>query len=168
MYFEHLNKTVREEIEPVITGMGFSLVECTVGRLKGVTRVAVVVHRAAGVGIDECAEVSRLIYPRLLTIEGMEDVSLEVSSPGIDRRLKSPAEYGIFAGRGVRILAADEAEWIGGVIERAENGVLKLRTGGGVREYPISSIRKARLDHSQESTPSPRGETKNEEDKNAV
>jgi ribosome maturation factor RimP len=151
MYSGHVNETVRAEIEPVLNGMGFSLVELAIGRIKRSTRVNVVIYRPSGVGIEECAEVSRLVYPRLETIEGLSEVSLEVSSPGIERVLKSPQEYNIFQGRGVRILEGTNTEWIGGVIEAAENGVLALKTGRELKKFPFSSIRKAKLDHSQEN-----------------
>jgi ribosome maturation factor RimP len=150
MFAGHLEKAVREEIEPVLTGMGFTLVDLSVGRLKGSTRVAVVVFRREGVGIDECGEISRLIHPRLQMMEGLDDVSLEVSSPGIDRTLKRPEEYEIFLGRGVRVLPDGETEWVGGVIEKVQEGTISLRSGGRVTEYRISSIRKARLDHTVE------------------
>ncbi len=151
MYSGHVNDTVRAEIEPVLNGMGFSLVELAIGRIKGATRVSVVIYRPEGVGIDECAEASRLIFPRLETIEGFTEVSLEVSSPGIERVLKSTAEYAIFRGKGVRILEGENAEWIGGVIETAEDGVLTLKRGGQLKKFPFSSIRKGKLDHSQEN-----------------
>ncbi len=154
MFAGHLEKSVREEIEPVLSGMGFALVDLSIGRLKGSTRVAVVVYRKEGVGIDECGEISRMILPRLQMVEGLADVSLEVSSPGIERTLKRPEEYQIFLGRGVRVLADGETEWVGGIIEKVQEGTLALRSGSRVTEYRISSIRKARLDHTVE----PRGE----------
>jgi ribosome maturation factor RimP len=110
----------------------------------------VVIYRQEGVGVDDCAEVSGMLLPRLETIEGMSDVSLEVSSPGIERTLRSAAEYAIFAGRGVRFLAGDETEWRGGIIERVEGGTLWLRTGKDRKGFALSDIRKARLDHSVE------------------
>jgi ribosome maturation factor RimP len=143
-------KTVRGEIEPLLNGMGFHIVELVIGRLKGATRVGLVVYRASGVGIEECAEISRLIFPRLQIMEGMEEVSLEVSSPGIERTLKSTVEYGIFLGRGVRILAAGETEWIGGAIEKTDTEGVTLITDGRPRRFPFSSIRKARLYHKED------------------
>jgi ribosome maturation factor RimP len=146
MYGEHVQEMVMKEVEPVVNGMGFSLVELTVSRQKGATRVGVIIHRPSGVGIEECAEVSKLLFPRLETIEGLMDVSLEVSSPGIERVIKSPREYPLFQGRGIRLLAGSETEWIGGVLEKAENGVLALRSEGKLMEFPLASVRKARLD----------------------
>ena len=165
MYSEFVSETVRKEVEPILKGMGFGLVELAIARLKGGTRVEIVIHGPSGVGIDDCSQVSRLLFPRLETIEGLSDVSLEVSSPGIERVLKSPEEYPLFQGRGVRILMDGETEWIGGNLEKAENGVLSLRTEGRLAELAYSSIRKARLDQRWDS---PKGDKGSKEDKHAV
>ena len=82
---ESLEKAVREVVEPVLEGLGYSLVELTIGRLSGSTRVNVVIYRKEGVGVDDCAEVSGMLFPRLETIEALADPSLEVSSPGMER-----------------------------------------------------------------------------------
>jgi ribosome maturation factor RimP len=120
--------------------------------------VTLVIFRKEGVGVNECAEVSSLVYPRLQTLEGLQDVSLEVSSPGIERAIRSPAEYQIFKGRGVRILSGDETEWTYGIIDGVENDTLWLKKGKEKRGFALSGIRRARLDHSVEA----------EEEKNAV
>ncbi len=147
MYADGLEKAVRAEIEPAVSAMGFALVEVSVGRRRGVTHVVVVLHRDGGVGVDQCAEVTRVIRPRLELVEGLADLTLEVSSPGIERAIKDPAEYGIFQGRGVRVLPAEGSEWIGGVIEAFRDGTLVLRTAEGAREFPARSVRRARLDY---------------------
>ncbi len=158
MYLEHFQAQAREAVEPVLAGMGLALVEMSLARQKGVTRVSVVIYRKGGVGVDDCAEVSEMLLPRLETIEGVAEVSLEVSSPGIERTLRSPAEYAIFAGRGVRVLAGTETEWQGGIIDSVEGDTLWLRRGRERKGFAIAEIRRARLDHSVEA----------EETKNAV
>ncbi len=158
MYSETLEREVREVAEPLLQGLGYSLVDLTVGRLSGSTRINVVIYRKEGVGVDDCAEVSGTLFPRLQTIESLADPSLEVSSPGIDRTLRRPAEYAIFRGRGVKILAGGDTEWTGGIIDRVDEGTLWLRRGRETRGFAISGIRKARLDYSVEV----------EEKKNAV
>ena len=150
VYLEHFQERVREAVEPVLTGMGLSLVEMTLARRKGTTRVCVVIYRKGGVGVDDCANVSEMLLPRLETIEGMAEVSLEVSSPGIERTLRSPSEYEIFAGRGVRVLAGVETEWQGGIIEGVEGDTLWLRRGRERKGFAIADIRRARLDYSVE------------------
>jgi ribosome maturation factor RimP len=158
LYAEGLAKAVREVVEPLLAGLGYSLVELTIGRLSGSTRVNVVIYRKEGVGVDQCAEISGMLFPRLETIDALADPSLEVSSPGVERTVKSPSEYAIFRGRGVRVLAGDATEWESGIIDRIEEGTLWLRRGKETRGFAISAIRKARLDHSVEV----------EETKNAV
>jgi ribosome maturation factor RimP len=150
VYSEHFEKDVRDAVGPLLAGMGLFLVELSVGRLKGATRVNVVIHRKEGVGIDDCADVSRLLLPRLQTMEGLLDVSLEVSSPGIERTIRSQAEYEIFLGRGVRILSGTDTEWIGGIIDHVEGGALWLKKGKEKRGFALGEIRKARLDYSVE------------------
>jgi ribosome maturation factor RimP len=147
VYADRIDQTVRAEIEPVLAAMGYSLVELSVGRRTGVTHVVVVLHRPGGVGVDQCAEVTKAIRPRLELLEGLADITLEVSSPGIERTLKDPAEYGIFQGRGVRVLPAEGGEWIGGVIEAFRDGTLVLRAPEGVREFPPGAVRRAQLDY---------------------
>ncbi len=150
LYSDTLAKEVREVAEPLLEGLGYSLVDLSIGRLSGSTRVNIVIYRRDGVGVDDCAEVSGMLFPRLQTMESLPDPSLEVSSPGIDRTLRRPAEYAIFRGRGVKILAGDDTEWTGGIIERVEEGTLWLRQGRETRGFAISGIRKARLDYSVE------------------
>jgi ribosome maturation factor RimP len=147
VYADRIEQTVRAEIEPVLAAMGYSLVELSVGRRRGVTHVVVVLHRPGGVGVDQCAEVTRAVRPRLELVEGLADVTLEVSSPGIERTLKDPSEYAIFRGRGVRVLPAGDGEWVGGVIEAFRDGTLVLRTPAGAREFPPGAVRRARLDY---------------------
>ncbi len=150
MYLEHFQAEAREAVEPVLAGMGLVLVEMSLARRKGTTRVSVVIYRKGGVGVDDCAEVSEMLLPRLETIEGMAEVSLEVSSPGIERTLRSPSEYAIFTGRGLRVLAGTETEWQGGIIDSVEGETLWLRAGRQRKGFAIAEIRRARLDHSVE------------------
>ncbi len=158
MYTDQFQESVREAIDPLLAGMGYALVELAVGRRKGSTFVSVVLYRKEGVGVDDCAEVSGLLMPRLETIEGLSEVSLEVSSPGIERVIRNPREYEIFQGRGVRFLADEETEWRRGIIDHVEGETLWVRHGKDTHGFALSGIRKARLDHAVEV----------EEEKNAV
>jgi ribosome maturation factor RimP len=150
VYAEHFQETIHDAIQPLLAGMGFSLVEVTVGRRKGATVVNLIIYRPAGVGVEQCASVSELVYPRLQTMEELGDVSLEVSSPGIERVIKSPEEYRIFSGRGVRVLAGMETEWFSGIIEGVQGETLALRKGKKRFEFALGDIRRARLDHTAE------------------
>ncbi len=150
LYSQSLEKAVREVVRPVLEGSGYSLVDLTIARLSGSTRVNVVIYRKEGVGVDDCAAVSGMLFPRLETLEALPDPSLEVSSPGVDRMLRHPEEYTIFQGKGIRVLAGRETEWVAGVIDRVDEGTLWLKKGKESRGFALSEIRKARLDYSAE------------------
>jgi ribosome maturation factor RimP len=158
VYSDQFHQSVHAAVQPLLDASGYGLVELTVGRRKGSTRVCVVIYRRDGVGVDDCAQVSSLLLPRLETVEGIQEVSLEVSSPGIQRSIRFPAEYALFAGRGVRILHGAETEWELGIIDGVEGDMLWLKVGRERRGFALAEIRRARLDHSVEV----------EEGKNAV
>jgi ribosome maturation factor RimP len=56
----------------------------------------------AGVTLADCESVTRQLQ-RVLEVEGIEYDRLEVSSPGLDRRLKNAADFARFAGREARV-----------------------------------------------------------------
>ena len=141
-----LDDQLRCEVEPIVTGMGFTLVELRHNRSKNQNHVILIVYRPEGVGVNECAAISKNLYPRLELIEGMEDLQLQVSSPGLDRVLKSDEEYSIFLGRDIKVMLHGENDWSRGKIESVGDGKLTLRSGGETRSIQMNEIHKAKLD----------------------
>ncbi len=145
-----LQQAVEAEVRPVVEGLGFRVVELALGRSRRLTHVRLVIYRRPGITVEDCTLVSRTVRPRLEAIDGIGDLEMEVSSPGIDRKLKSAAEYEIFRDRGVRLLLAGESEWSGGVIRGIEGERLSIEQEDGVRVIDLADIRAARLDQRQE------------------
>jgi ribosome maturation factor RimP len=141
-----LDDQLHSEVEPIVSGMGFSLVELRHNRSKNQNHIILVVYRPEGVGVDDCASIYKNIYPRLEMVEGLENLQLQVSSPGLDRVLKSESEYAIFSGRKVRLMLNGESEWIYGKIQGVHLGELSLDTGGDVERIKMAEIRKTKLD----------------------
>ena len=136
---------VTKEIRPLIEGLGYSLVEVKVGRSRGISKVSIVIYSEKGVTLKNCEDVSRLIYPSLEVMEEIPDLTLEVSSPGIDRVLKDDREYEIFKGRGLQIIIRDTNEIVQGILVDADNEYISLKKGDVIKRYRKDSIRKARL-----------------------
>lgn len=147
---EDATQIVSREIEPMVRGMGFSLVELRVGFSHERTHVTVVVYRPENLGIEDIARLTRVIRPRLDLIDALENVTLEVSSPGVDRRIRSKEEYAIFKGRGARLMISGEKEWRGGIIMDADKTRVVLQERDRISEIEIDRISKARLDYTQE------------------
>jgi ribosome maturation factor RimP len=145
-----LEETIYNEIEWVIAGMGFSVVECKLGKSKQLNHISIVVFSREGVGSNDCAAISRNIYPRLEMIPGLHDIALQISSPGINRKIKSSREYSIFKGRGVRLLTEAGSDWIRGIIVDFKENILTIEQEQGSLKIELKNIRKARLDYTQE------------------
>lgn len=142
-------ENVRREVTPVIEGMGFSIVELNVGRSTHQINVAIVIYNPEGVGIEDCAAVSRTLRPRLELLEGSENMRLEVSSPGLERVIKSDEEYALFEGRGVSLLVGRER--LEGIIAGVTEDSLLLNCRGETKTIHLGQIRKARLDYKLEA-----------------
>lgn len=134
---------VRAEIEPTVRSYGFEIVELDAARLSRRSAVRVVVYRASGMTVDDCAELAKAIRYRLALVPGAEDARLEVSSPGTNRTIKSLHEYEIFCGCSVEVLIDDC--WIRGIIMTVDEGILTLGVGLEERKIEIKYIKKGRL-----------------------
>ncbi len=139
-----------DEIEPVIRGMGFSLVEFSRQETKGRLQVRLVIYHYRGVGLKDCETIHRTILPRIELIEQSQDVYLEVTSPGITRNIKYANEFSIFVDRQVSVLGEDESDWVHGTIANVDEHELELETAEGRYTIPIEKIKKARLAYAQE------------------
>jgi len=137
-------------VEPLVDKLGFSIVELRSGAAREALRVSLVIYRPQGVNLDDCATVYRAVLPRIEVSENRRDVHLEVSSPGLNRTIKSANEFGVFLGRGVKILVKTSGEWITGTIDSATDHSLELQNSSGRSEYEFKDIVKAQLDYSEE------------------
>ena len=91
-------------VEPVLARLGYELVELefAAGRAHAVVRLFI--DGPAGVGLEDCAAVSRAVSA-LLDVEDPipSAYTLEVSSPGSDRVLRTQAHFGRFVGERVHV-----------------------------------------------------------------
>jgi ribosome maturation factor RimP len=95
-------------VRPVIESLGLQLVDVTFGRESGRRVLRVTIDREGGVDLDAIARTSERLSRRL-DIEDFAEGSyaLEVSSPGIERRLKRPEDFLRAVGSKVRIRTRD-------------------------------------------------------------
>jgi ribosome maturation factor RimP len=86
-------------VEPLLARLGFELVELEFAPGHGRALLRLFIDAPAGVGLDDCARVSREVAA-LLDVEDPIPMAytLEVSSPGFDRLLRTPAHFGRFVG----------------------------------------------------------------------
>ncbi len=138
------------ELEPLLLEAGLNLVDLSVNRRGGSAHVRMTVYSPKGTGTDECAKAHRIAGIKAAEVLAVSDPLLEVSSPGIDRVLRSAREWSIFKGKGVRVLLRGEEEWLRGCIESVDGEAATLACPGGPRSIGLEAVLKARLDSSDE------------------
>jgi ribosome maturation factor RimP len=148
--------SLKEPLKTILRGLGLELIELAVFRQKGrkgspgSARVRAVVYKPGVMGLDDCARAHRALLPRLeLAFAGL-DLSVEVSSPGIDRMIKDGAEAARYKGRGVRCYRTDISDWSAGILEAADETGITLKGKEGIMRLDYGIIAKAKLDAAEE------------------
>ena len=91
-----------ELIEQAVTGLGYELVDFETSPRGRLLRVFIDrLPDQGSVNIDDCTAVSNHLS-HLFTVENVDYDRLEISSPGLDRPLKKPADWQRFVGHDVQ------------------------------------------------------------------
>jgi len=138
------------DCEPIVFGLGYSLVELRIFRTNGTTQIRAVIAHAdsenpRGIGIDDCAKVHRLLLPRLEAILKEQDIYMEVTSPGTERLIKNAAEFAFFVKKYMRVYDTTVSDWITGQLIRADKEQIVLLIDGTEKIIPLDNIAKAKL-----------------------
>lgn len=87
----------------------------------------VIIDKPEGVRIEDCEQVSRQLS-HVFEVEGIDYKRLEVSSPGVDRPLRKPAEFLRFAGERIELRLHEPVSG-----RRSFNGVLQVESAEPLR-----------------------------------
>jgi ribosome maturation factor RimP len=128
---------LQEIVEQTVTGLGYDLVEIE-RSAGGLLRITIDLPWIAGqeqfVNVEDCEKVTRQLQ-FALEVEGTEYKRLEVSSPGIDRPLRTEQDLERFAGQVVDItLKAPMGAAAGGQVaanRKKFRGTLERADAGG-------------------------------------
>lgn len=123
------------------------MVECVVAQKNRNVFVRVVVYGENGLSLSDCEKLHKRLLPVMESVVPAErDLSMELSSPGIDRVLKRSHEYAIFTGKAVKLYKKGSGESIQGVIDSAGDTGFRLRLGdSSLMEFSYDEIQKAKL-----------------------
>ena len=142
---------VREIAERVASSEGLEIVDVQLlgGGSSRVLRIFI--DKPAGVTHADC----ELISQQVGTILDVEDVipgsryTLEVSSPGVERKLSKPADFERFVGQKVKIALRQPLEnsrhWVG-ALKSFDQGVITLEPSPGKSlRFPLDQVERANL-----------------------
>jgi ribosome maturation factor RimP len=136
-------------VGPILTEMGLELVEVQFRREQIGWVLRLIIYRPTGVTVEDCVSVSREVS-NLLDVEDLIDqpYHLEVSSPGLDRPLKTARDFARHQGQKIKVVSKtpiDDHQEITGLIDQVKEGSVVVATERERIEIPYSLIAKAKL-----------------------
>jgi ribosome maturation factor RimP len=137
-----------ELVRPVVEAAGLELVEVAFRRESGRRVLRVTVDRPGGVDLDTISATSEKVSRRL-DLEGFAPgpYALELSSPGLERTLRDPADFRRRVGYRIKVKTAEPLEAAKvhvGELVSADGEQIVIAAAGGELRVPYDDIASAR------------------------
>lgn len=158
-------ENIRALAEPLVAAVGLELWDVEVG--GGIVRI--LVDRPDGIDIDVLADASHALSDALDERDDLVPAgryTLEVSSPGIERTLRTPAQYRRFLGSDVAVkLRAPLAgsRRLRGTLVAASDSAIRLRVEDGADALPETDLTYDQIERTRTVLvwgPAPRSESR--------
>jgi ribosome maturation factor RimP len=139
-------------LERTVGGLGYGLADFEYinnGRMLRVfiEKIHEIGSDPAGVTLADCASVSQQLQ-RVFEVEGIEYDRLEVSSPGLDRRLKKAADFARFAGHEAQVRLRHPVNGrrnFTGIVRAVEGERVEFDYDSGRLAFDLAELERARL-----------------------
>jgi ribosome maturation factor RimP len=142
-------ETLEHLLRPVVEGLGFELWELEYFPRRGNALLRLYLDSPRGVTLDDCESVSRAVSEVLDAQDPLPDrYALEVSSPGLERPLRTPEQFARFVGENVYVeLVApiDGRRRLTGPLAAVSTTTIEVTVDGQRHAVPIAAVRKAHL-----------------------
>ena len=144
-----LRDTLETRLAPLVEGLGYELweLEYSPGRGNGFLRLYI--DAAAGITLDDCERVSRAVSEVLDAEDPIPgQYTLEVSSPGLERPLRTAQHFARFVGETVSVETVQAIEGrrrFKGALTAAGADTVEVEVDGKRWTLPLGGIRKAHL-----------------------
>ena len=130
---KNIRETVREAITPTVEGLGYSIWDITYTKIGADYHLEITIDSEKGINIDDCEKVHRAIDPILDEVDPIEDFYyLEVSSPGVERELRTEEHIRLSIGEKVEaklFAAKDGRRSFIGTLKGYEDGTVTINDG---------------------------------------
>ena len=118
---------LEESIKLAVEGCGVDLYDIQQTKEHKVNILRVYISHKDGVNLDKCAHVSRMISPLLDINEPMHGkYTLEVSSPGIERKLKTLHHFKCSIGSDVKVKNYSTETFKGKLLDVLDDGTITI------------------------------------------
>ena len=138
-----------EIVASAVEAVGYELILLERESRRGSLLLRAYIDSDNGITVEDCARASRQIDGVLTVEEAVrEEYQLEVSSPGLDRPLVTPAHFQQFIGEQVKVKSwvaqAGQKNFRGQLLD-ADETTVELEVDGKKLSIPYSDIKSARL-----------------------
>ena len=138
--------TVRDAILPTVTELGYRIWDITYSKIGADYHLEITIDNDAGINIEDCERVHRAIDPILDECDPIEGFYyLEVSSPGIERELRTEEHISLSIGQKVEaklFTQKDGRKSFTGILSGFKDGVLTIDTAEGAVTLDKADIAK--------------------------
>jgi ribosome maturation factor RimP len=144
-----LRDKLNQLLEPVVSSLGYELWELEYGAGAGGGLLRVYIDSPHGISVDDCERVSRAVSEQLDAADPISgEYTLEVSSPGLDRVLRTQQHFERFAGERVKLEMSQPVNGrkrFAGRLTAVDRGEITVEVDGAAVQLPIAGIHKARI-----------------------
>ena len=142
-------EVLTELLQPVVEELGYRLWELECGPGQGNGFVRLYIDAEAGISVDDCEQVSRAVS-EVLDVEDpvAGGYTLEVSSPGLERPLRTAQHFARYVGEVVfveLVRPQDGRRRFKGPLRAAGAETIEVEVDGQRHVLPVAAIRKAHL-----------------------
>ena len=135
--------------EPVLAQEGYELVDVEYVSTEGGMTLRVYIDQPDGIDVDDCGAASHVLSELLDVADPIQGTySLEVSSPGLDRILRTPAHFARFVDSRVKVeLQVPRAgrKRYTGMLRRADGESIEMEVDNFSVSIRLAEIGRARL-----------------------
>jgi ribosome maturation factor RimP len=126
-----IKDTVRDIVEPIINELGYDVWDVTYSKIGADWHLEITIDKEDGIFINDCEKVHRTIDPVLDELDPIEGFYyLDVSSPGIERELRTDKHIELSIGQKVEaklFAAKDGKKSIVGILTSYDNGKVTVK-----------------------------------------
>ena len=151
---KNVRDTVKEAIEPTVIELGYRVWDVTYSKIGADYHLEITIDKDGGINIDDCEKVHRAIDPILDECDPIEGFYyLEVSSPGIEREIRTEEHIGACIGELVEaklFSAKDGRKSVLGKLAGFEDGQIVIELDGEKIRLSRSEISKLTTVYTEE------------------
>ncbi|EKD51833.1 MAG: hypothetical protein ACD_62C00170G0007 [uncultured bacterium] len=144
-------EVLRSLVMPLVTQAGYELVDVELAQEGGRKIVRLFVDKPGGISLGECATISHAVED-VLEVEAVISGAyhLEVSSPGLNRPLRTKEHFEAVIGQTVTVSTEEKIDGrrrYRGVLKQVEGDTLVITIDNQDFKVPLNKLSKANLDY---------------------